>query len=183
MTQTTSGNFSNEKETEDFFDSKINSQFFVIEKQIKGRRLFDDKFIQSNQQNLILDRLLHPISLCYQKGWRFGPVGVELKKSNIAVGGIFAQVLEQRQSLFLSRFLNNTRIIPSFFAIFPLDQIHGNMHSLLHAQLIMACHYHDHTKTIRFTNGNQNILKVGKELVVSDSWRPSTRKGHRGLEK
>ena len=39
------------------------------------------------------------------------------------MGGVFAQVLEQRQSIFCSKFLNNTRIMPSFFAIFPLDKI------------------------------------------------------------
>lgn len=185
QTQTTGAGFGNEKETEQFFDSKINLNFFTIEKEVTGRRLFDDKCIKrdAKKQILRIDRILHPTQLCFEKGWRYGPIGVELKASNIALGGIFAQVLEQRQSIFCSSFLNNTRIMPSMFAIFPLAEIRGDMHSLLHTQLILACSFREWNNAIRFSTGNLNVLEVGSDICVNENWQPSTKKGHRGLAK
>ena len=185
QTQVTSGDFSLESETEIFFDQKINQLFFTIEPQVFGRRLYDDKFVKrgAKEQVLKIDRILHPTQLCFDKGWKYGPIGIELKASNIAIGGVFAQVLEQRQSIFCSKFLNNTRIMPSFFAIFPLDKISGDMHSLLHSQLILACSYHKYNNVIRFSNGNLNILDVGSDICVNSNYKPSTKKGHRGLAK
>lgn len=185
LTQVTSGAFATEKETELFFDSKINSDFFVIEKEVSGRRLFDDKCIKrdAKQQTVRIDRILHPTRLCYKKGWHYGAIGVELKASSMALGGIFAQVLEQRQSIFCSKFLNNTRIMPSFFAIFPLDKIKGDLHSLLHTQLILACSYQKRNNAIRFSNGNFNILEIGSDICVNENYQPSTKKGHRGLSR
>ena len=181
----TDDGFENEIETESFFDSKINPVFFTIEKQVKGRRLFDDKCtdLACNGQNIKLDRILHPTAQVVKAGWRYGPVGVELKKSKIALGGVITQVLEQRQTLFLSRFLNNTRILPSIFAIFPVSTIKGDIHSLMNTQLILACSYRQWTDSIRFSNGNFNILEIGKDICINENWQPSTCKGHRGLQK
>lgn len=183
QTQLTSGTFKLESETELFFDSKVSSRFFTIEREVPGRRLFDDKPKDSFTQNLRIDRILHPTQLCYKSGWYYGPIGVELKASDIKLGGIFAQVLEQRQSLFRSSFLHNTRIIPSFFAIFPAYKIVGDMQSLLNTQFILACHYNKYDGSLCFSSGNKNILSVNKEKIIVDkNWKPSEKRGHRGTK-
>ena len=184
-TQVTSGDFPNEKEAAAFFDSKINPKFFYNEKEVVGRRLFDDKSVARGtyEQILRIDRILHPTRLCFESGWKYGPIGIELKSSNIALGGAFSQILEQRQSIFRSGFLNNTRIIPLMFAIFPLEKVLGDVHSLLHTQLILACSYREYTKTMRFSNGNMTVLDVGQDICVNGNWGPTTKKGHRGRQK
>ena len=182
QTQVTDAGFESEKKAETFFDKKINLHFFAIEKQVKGRRLFDDKCTKG-EQNLIIDRILHPTIHAVEAGWRYGPIGVELKKSNIALGGIITQILEQRQTLFLSRFLNNTRILPTIFAIFPVSHIKGDIHSLMNVQLILACSYRKFTNSIRFSNGNFNVLDIGENIYINENWRPSVKKGHRGRQK
>lgn len=185
--QTTCNNFQTEKEAEQFFDSCVNSDFFVAEKQVKGRRIYDDKpqkADQQNGQNLKPDRILYPTKLAFDSGWKWGPIGVEIKKSDIKVGPVFTQVLEQRQALYYSKHLHGARIMPMIFAIFPTEQIKYDIHSISERQLIVSCRYNDKYRQLQFCTHSRNILSISEDGIwVNSSWMPSTSKGHQGPQK
>jgi hypothetical protein len=180
--QLTCGEFNTECEAANFFDQKINQSFFIIEPEVKGRRLFDDKPTKdANGQNLRIDRILHPTKRAILSGWRFGPIGVEIKKSNVAIGPVFAQVFEQRQSIFLSKHLGYTRISPAIFAIFPVEKLSHDLHSLSETQSILQCHWHGYHNAIRIGTSGKNILWIYSDRIeVMPEWQPTTKKGHRG---
>lgn len=185
--QVTCGEFVTENEAYTLFDQHMDrNPFFVNEREVTGRRLFDDKPVPvgGGGQVLRVDRIIHPTEDAMQEGWIWGPIGVEIKKSNMAVGPVLAQVLEQRQSIFRSKVHQNARIIPLLFAIFPTQGISHDLHSLLETQSIMTCHYHRYKNAIRFGFPGKNVLSVYRDHIeVSNKWQPSTTKGHRGRQK
>ena len=185
--QKTCGNFQDEISAENFFDNKLqNNPYFINEKQVRGRRLVDLKPVLggSNGQYLRIDSILHPTSLAVQAGWQWGPIGVEIKKSNMAIGPVLSQVFEQQQTVFQSKYLNRTRIIPIIFAVFPMNGISHDLHSIQENQLILSCHYHSYCKELKFQTLSRNVLSIGQNNIdVSQNWKPSIRKGHRGRQK
>jgi len=176
----TTGNFSTHKAAEAFFDKMLGSEFFRIEKEVMGRRLFDDKPVWGgNGQIMRLDRILHPTEKARNIGWKYGAIGVEIKKTGEKIGGVFTQVLEQRQGLYQSNELRGTRILPTVFAIFPSENPGGVIHSLAISQVILFCFPMD--DSIIFTDGNYKIISISEDhFYVNPKWSPSTRKGHRG---
>jgi len=181
-TQLTCGEFSLESDAERFFDSVVPEEYFVNEREVVGRRLFDDKPIYSGyEQKLRIDRILHPTDKA-MGFWKYGPIGIELKKSGVKMGPVFAQIIEQRQTLFLSKWLNNTRILPMLFAVFPAEPYTNDLHSIGISQSILCCAYDDRRRGLVFSNGNiSRILMISKNgIEVDDRWQPTTRKGHRG---
>jgi hypothetical protein len=180
--QITCGSFETEAQAVSFFDSHINQDFFVIEHEVKGRRLFDDKPVKEDGQNLRIDKILHPTQKTYNAGWLYGPIGVEIKRSNEAVGPVLTQILEQRQSIFQSRYLHNTRILPAIFILFPCESITHDLHSLCERQLIYPCHWDDSKNKMRI-GASVTILTIGQELFVNPNWKPSIKKGHQGRQK
>lgn len=177
--------FSTEKDAESFFDSKINSNYFIIERQIPGRRLYDDKPVkESDTQWLIPDRILHPTEKTFNLGWKWGPIAVEIKKSNMAIAPVFAQVMEQRQTILRSTHLLNTRIMPLLFAIFPCDGLTGDLHSISETQLILSCSYNKYHDSIKICMPSKHVLEIyPDQLQINLSWMPTSRKGSRGREK
>jgi len=182
--QVTAGNFKTEKEAEDCFDSSISSIFFYNEKEVPGRRLFDDKpvAVGSNGQNVRIDRIIHPTPEAIKNGWEYGPVAVEIKKSNMALGPIFAQVLEYRQSIFRSKYLGYTRIMPTCFAIFPMYKITHDLHSITESQLILSCSL-AYGGGLKFGTHGKTAFIVNQDKWESGKFTPTTRKGHRSREK
>lgn len=180
--QITSGSFDTEAQAVSFFDTHINQEFFIIESEVKGRRLFDDKPVKKDGQNLRIDKILHPTLKAVNAGWFFGPIGIEIKRSGEAVGPVLTQILEQRQSLFLSKHVNYSRICPSVFALFPLENISHDLHSLCERQLIYPCYWNDYQKKMRI-GASVTILTIGSELYVNTNWKPSIKKGHQGRRK
>jgi len=196
-TQMTICDFSDEEKSAEHFDSLLSDQkFFSVEKEVCGRRLFDDKPTKTdkNGQSLRIDRLLHPQQAAYENGWKWGAIGVEIKKSDIAIGGIIAQVLEQRQSIFRSKQLFNSRITPMIFSVFPTNFFVGDVASVFVSQGILSCKPLTSQNGIEFLmcggkDNNKNfikwpILRIEKnKITVNKNWKPSTAKGHRGLKK
>lgn len=191
--QTTIGEYKSEKEAAADFDSAINPDFFFNEAEVKGRRLFDDKPIRrdirqerkedDSAQKIRIDRILYPGKKAIDAGWTWGPIAVEIKKSNIPIGPIFSQVLEYRQSIFLSKTLHYTRIMPMVFAIFPSRDISHDLHSLQENQTILSC-YLKYGATLRFGTFGTNALEISPSgMLVGGSFKPNSTKGHRGREK
>jgi len=182
--QTTFKGFSTEKEAELFFDKNLPVKYFNNEKEVKGRRLFDDKptAIDSDGQNVRIDRIIHPTSEAIIAGWKWGPIAVEIKKSDMALGPIFAQILEYRQSVFLSRFLGNSRIMPLIFAIFPMHRVTHDLHSMSESQLILSCHP-AYGGGIQFGTSGKSAFIVKETCLEVGAFSPTIRKGHRGRKK
>jgi len=84
----TCGHYNTEKDAEVFFDAHINQKYFTVEREIKGRRLFDDKPVaenkNGNRQWCRIDRMLYPTASAIEAGWKNGPIGVEIKKNKKA---------------------------------------------------------------------------------------------------
>ena len=179
--QTTCGDYETEKDAEYAFDERINPDFFVMEKEVVGRRLFDDKPTDSDGQRVRIDRLLHPTLKAVCAGWKYGPIAVEIKKSNMAFGPILSQVMEYRQSVFFSRVLNNTRILPLIFAVFPSESIKRDLQSLQHAQAILSCHTIN--GGLRFGLNGITAVSISTSGVSIGGFEMTTKKGHRGREK
>jgi len=182
--QTTYGEFKTEKEAEFFFDNNIPGKYFFNEKEVPGRRLFDDKPVKvgSDGQGVRVDRIIHPTQSAIDAGWVNGPIAVEIKKSNMALGPIFAQVLEYRQSVFLSKYLGYSRIMPICFAIFPMYKITHDLHSITESQLILSCSK-NYNGGLKFgTHGKTALIATNNSFEVG-KFSPTTRKGHRSREK
>jgi len=181
---TTVGEYTTEKEAENAFDSSINTDLFFNEIEVKGRRLFDDKpKKEDTEQNVRIDRILHPKKEAVNAGWIWGPIAIEIKKSNMAIGPILSQILEYRQSIFISKILRNTRILPLVFAIFPAKDISSDLHSLQENQIILSCHL-KYGNILRFGTFGRNALEISPHgMQVGGSFNPNSTKGHRGREK
>lgn len=179
----TVGDFIKEEEAAEFFDTFSDNPFFTFESEVKGRRLFDEKPVDSekNGQNAVIDRLLHPNwTAVYDYNWKWGSIGVEIKKSGIRVAPVLAQVMEQRQTLFRSHRLGNNRIMPIVFSVFPCTRYGGDLESFLTNQAVLSCIYDFRNKSLKFQDGSMNVLQFSQNfLKVNTNWKPSTRKGHR----
>lgn len=182
--QVTFGDFETEKDAELFFDNSLPEEYFYNEKEVRGRRLFDDKPIKagSDGQNVRIDRIIYPTQKAVEAGWINGPIAVEIKKSGMALGPIFAQVLEYRSSVFLSRLLGNARIIPMCFAIFPMYKITHDLHSLMESQLILSCSP-AYGGGLKFGTHGKTAFVVDRGKFELGHFEPTTRKGHRSREK
>jgi len=181
LSQTTCGEYQTEKDAEEAFDSMINHEYFINEKEVVGRRLFDDKPTENDGQRVRIDRVLHPTRKAVASGWVYGPVAVEVKKSSMAFGPILAQALEYRQSVFFSKVLNNTRFLPLVFAVFPSFGITHDLQSLQHSQIILSCHI-DRNR-LRFGLNGINAVDISSTGISIGGFIPTTKKGHRGREK
>jgi len=181
LQQTTCGDYETEKDAEYAFDSMVNRNYFVVEKEVPGRRLFDDKATDVDGQRVRIDRLLHPTSSAVGAGWKYGPIAVEIKKSKMAFGPILSQVIEYRQSVFLSRVLNNTRVLPTIFAVFPSQRITHDLQSLQHAQAVLSCH--TIKDGLRFGLNGLTAVDMSTSGLRIGGFELTTKKGHRGREK
>ena len=185
--QVTCGDFATEIEACAYFDNKLEGgKYFNIEKEVIGRRLIDflPCSVGHQGQSVRIDRILYPTEKAIEAGWIWGPIGVEIKKSNMAIGPILAQVMEQRQSLFRSVILGYARISLTLHAVFPVKKVSQDLHSLCETQSILNCYYDSYTDSMKFSMPTRHILKVSKESIeVKADWQPITKKGHRGREK
>ena len=183
--QFTCGYFSTEAIACEFFDKFMaGNQFFVPESEVQGRRLYDAQPIDpaASWQGLRIDRILHPTINAVQAGWQHGPIGVEIKKSGIKLGGVVAQVAEHRTTVFRSKLMNNTRIMPILFSIFPAERLLGDIASVCAQSNILTCCYNKYQNCLKFTSPSANCLEIFKDkIIISEKWKPSTRKGHRGI--
>lgn len=188
--QLTCGDYETEKDAHDFFKGFFSGcPFFVYEPEVRGRRLYDDLPVSKDHdgQNLRIDGILHPLDHAFDAGWKLGPIGVEIKKSRTAVGPVIAQVLEQRQTLFVSAHLKGTRFKPTMFAVFPCHGVSHDLHSLFETQSILACDYSGYRDSIKFKMPGKNALEIIRadqwQCIVHPGFAPTTKKGHRGRQK
>lgn len=184
--QKTCGNFATENDACEFFDRFMEgNKFFVVESEVKGRRLYDSQPLdpKANWQGLRIDRILHPTINAFQAGWGFGQIGVELKKSGIKIGGVIAQVIEHRTTVFMSKYLCNTRIMPIMFAVFPMEKLLNDVASFCAQHNILSCSYNKYSNCLKFTSPSRNCLEIYKDrITLHKDWKPCVRKGHRGAK-
>jgi hypothetical protein len=180
--QVTCGAFRTEKEAGDFFDDFMSGNpFFTCEKEVRGRRLYDPQPVFKELQGIRIDRILHPRPKAIEAGWRYGPIGFEIKKSGIKIGGVISQIMEYRTGLFMSWFLNGTRIMPTIFSIFPAKCLTNDIASICSQQNILACSYDKYNNSLKLTSPSRHCLRIYRDTIeVETKWQPCTRKGHRG---
>ena len=182
----TCGDYKTEADAERHFDSLVNPDYFIIEREVVGRRLFDDKPTENTMdgQRVRVDRLLIPTKKAFESGWIYGAIAVEIKKSRMAIGPVYAQILEYRQSIFRSRELFHCRIMPLVFAVFPSDHIIRDLHSMQFSQVILSCCHKKYDNLLHFGMYGSRVLDIKHDGIdVNKTWSPSVHKGHRGREK
>ncbi len=81
--QQTDGAFDDEKKAADAFDAAIaiDSRFSRVYHEVAGRKLVRSPF--DVDQDLRIDRILIPSLALQAAGWLHGPIGVEIKASNL----------------------------------------------------------------------------------------------------
>lgn len=199
-TEVTSGSYELEADSWSAFDDFINgNQFFVMEKEVFGKKLFDEKPAKieiisckscgaehriMKRHDVKVDRILHPTAKAVEMGWKWGPIAVEMKRSSSAIGPVFAQIFEQQKSLFKSVVLGCTRIMPLIFSVFPCGVYGHDVHSIQETQIILSCSFSKYKKALQFKTLSNNVLEIEKDTIkVNKNWSPSTKRGHRGVVK
>ena len=178
-TQCTCGSYETEKEAVAAFDEIMDDNpFFRVEEEVVGRRVYDILPKRGDYGQAVRpDRLLCPTRMAVDSGWIFGPIGVEIKRSNVALGPVLAQVMEYRNSSFVVGCLGNARIMPMFFAVFPAGKITNDLESILNTQSIMTCSMKG--DFLRFWL-SRKVMDVSKSEIQVHPFEPSNRRGSRG---
>lgn len=108
-----------------------------------------------------IDRILIPNQRLLDLGWAYGIVGVEIKRSNIAIGRPLCQAMDYTRSTFQlpgSRF----QVIPSWVLVWPEDKQHGPLASLM-AQNRVGVIASTTWALLHFTAGEMTLLHVSRD--------------------
>lgn len=108
-----------------------------------------------------IDRILIPNQRLLDLGWRHGIVGVEIKRSDIAIGRPLAQAMDYTRSAFTlpgSRF----QIVPTWVFVWPEDKQHGPLASLM-AQNRVGVISSKTWALLQFTVGEMVLLHVSHD--------------------
>lgn len=111
-----------------------------------------------------IDRILIPNQRLLDLGWRHGIVGVEIKRSDIAVGRPLAQAMDYTRSTFTlpgSCF----QVIPTWVFVWPEDKQHGPLASLM-AQNRVGVISSTSWAMLHFTAGEMTLLHVARSGEV-----------------
>lgn len=141
--QFTCGPYAHEDEAAADFDIRVGAmQSFVTQKELRGEYIqgfvgqerADD---EESDKRPRMDRMLIPNGRLLNAGWTLGPIGVELKASNVKLGRVIAQLLDYRRALFPSR--HGSWISPLWWFVFPCDTVYGDIASIMAQNRIGFC--------------------------------------------
>ena len=112
----TIGSFATEEQTKSYLDSLFEtaSDLFAVHKEVDG--LFQSLHIK---KSVCIDYILWPKRKLLDRGWSYGVIGVEAKKSGHPAGPLIAQAEDYMQSVWtfktgVSVVLNSIYLFPSF---------------------------------------------------------------------
>jgi len=75
-----------------------------------------------------IDRILFPSEELRQLGWNLGPIGVEIKKSDMKLGRPLGQLVSYTRAAFL---VKDMWVVPEWFFLWPMTRQFGPMQSIL----------------------------------------------------
>lgn len=125
----TSGMYENEPDSCADFDSRITkSGVFKSYREVWGD--YVQPRIGCDAQRPRIDRLLIPTPGLLSAGWKNGIIGVECKASGKKLGPVLSQCLDYSRAAFVIPGCNYT-VMCSWIFIWPLDDIKGDMESVM----------------------------------------------------
>lgn len=153
----TLGDFRTEMDSESAFDKIVGSQkqLWHVEKECKGTYLS----VSPGQErgSCRIDRVLLPTRKLIEAGWTFGPIGVEIKRSNEKIGRPSSQCIDYRDAAFELQ-LNGARVLLDQIFLWPLGKIGGPVESLISQRRVGGVYAE--AGQIRFMLGQQQVLVV-----------------------
>lgn len=111
-----------------------------------------------------IDRILIPNQRLLDLGWKHGIVGVEIKRSDIAIGRPLAQAMDYTRSAF-SLPGSCFQVVPTWVFVWPEDKQHGPLASLM-AQNRVGVISSTSWALLHFTVGEMSLLHVSREGTV-----------------
>lgn len=121
----TGGEWDSESESAEQFDALVRP-FFKIFNEVPGK---SHHFrIHQTPASFRIDRILVPRSSLVHRGWIYGPVGVELKRSGVSLGRPLGQLIDYASSSYR---IGTTWITPEWFFLWPMWPVSGPLQSVL----------------------------------------------------
>ena len=118
----TLGTWATEPESEAAFDSQVErSGLFTILRQVRGE-LLQPRFGQQDK-GIRIDRILEPTPKLLALGWAEGPIGIEIKCSNVKVKPAFAQALDYSRSAW--QMPDGKILLLKWVFVWPTPKFHG----------------------------------------------------------
>ena len=160
----TSGDYATEIESEAAFDAMIEKTgVFKIYKQVDGKYLHPRLLAEDKVPRI--DRILCPEQKLIDQGWKFGPIGVELKKSNIKIGPPISQLLDYSRAIWEIKKGKGYWIMLVYSFLWPAVKQHGPIASLLAQNRIGTCESRSEYTPLEFYSGESRILTFSKDMV------------------
>lgn len=115
-------------------------------------------------KTLRIDRLLVPNDRLLSLGWRYGIVGVEIKRSGIKAGPAIAQAMDYARAVWTlpgSKF----QVVPSWIFLWHMDPPGGPLESVMAQNRIGSARSTGWAR-LELKTGGMNILRVGLDGSV-----------------
>jgi hypothetical protein len=121
------GDYALEKDACAALDLKLAKlgDFFHVEKEVVGWWLQPRAMVDSGGERPRLDRILYPKRPLLEAGWGHGPIGVEVKRSNVKCGSALAQAADYTRAAF--PLAGGGCFVPLFVFVVPLGPMGGDL--------------------------------------------------------
>lgn len=112
------------------FDTLLDrlDRWFSVEREVVG--WYMSNRIKVDAKRPRIDRILRPKRELLRKGWRLGPVGVELKREGAKIGPAISQALDYSHAVFPFSDVGSTVCLEWVF-IWPVKKVTGDLASVM----------------------------------------------------
>lgn len=152
--EVTFGDWKTEVESAAAFDKAVPNELFTVHREVCGT-LIHPRPMQVERSSRI-DRILMPTERLIDMGWRFGIIGVELKRSGEKIGPPIAQAMDYGRSIWTlepSKF----KVYLDYVFIWPMGKQAGNVASICQQNRIGSA-YQDYWGNLGLKCGGARIL-------------------------
>lgn len=124
----TSGTYDDEPESCRALDAALGAlDLFIIYTEVRGYYIAPR--LGQDRCDPRIDRILVPKPKLLEAGWKYGPIGIECKRSGLKLGPVVAQLLDYTRAVWEIK--KGYWIMPEWLLLWRLDEIHGPVESIL----------------------------------------------------
>lgn len=172
----TEGRWATEKESAAAFDLAVPADLFRVWHEVCGVLMHprpgqgerpDDE--DDGPVKVRIDRVLMPTRELQAKGWKYGVIGVELKKSGVKIGRPIAQAMDYGRAVWTIG-PSRSRIWLDYVFIWPMARLSGTLASICAQNRIGSAYADDHFVQFGLKSGECGLLEVrhdGRVFVSS----------------
>jgi hypothetical protein len=127
----TGGYWKTEQESAQAFDDAIEGLggLFRVYREVEGR--YQHLRPSQKLQTPPIDRILVPTNEIKARGWTLGPIGVEIKASQVKLGPPLCQIIDYSRAAWS---INGSWVIPEWYFLWPTNKLSGPLQSVLAGQ-------------------------------------------------